>query len=910
MAAANQDSSTSILFYEEVGGVIVGEAELFSKRTAGSTGAQWTVVPDESPGEGRILKPRGGKYVQLLPDNGTLGSPTIEYKLRIRTTGTYRLFLRWEANPTSVSTSNSLHASVVELKDGVGGQIADNYQFNDASGRGDFDRAGWSGLGGKEQTQGSFPTEPVLWTISKPGTYTLRITQREDGAAVDSFVFQLATLPPPTGSGPPVSATYFDVESPYGNASPASAVEQLLDFAQTSLPAYFPSNQTSQLFQRFRFRFYPETGIYLGVATDVSLSDNLVESGVYVMGGAFGSTPSYQGRLSSFVAPVRDDLEAAPGLSATYLSALPAVPQGSGQPCSNRAAWLSANTRATAMIAQADALLGQPFPAWSDTVYLEATRTGDANNGQAMMNARKSPLYPLVIAECVTWHGKYLDLIRTSLRELAQQPTWNWPSPQSTLSSQRFFVDLFAADLAHDLAQALFMLGDKIDGGTRELVLAALETRVFKPMRSSFSGEFVGGEHWWLNATNNWNAVCLKGVVGAALTALPSRYDRARFAAAGQHYISAFLSGYPDSGYSTEGSGYWAYGFWHFAVLRAMLYAASNGSVDLLASAKAQSIALYPTKIAMTPPNNMAAFGDSLPGSWADPNRQTLAYLQAAYGNPAVWQSGMAVSNPFPNDSPLVNASMLLTEGVPLAAGYSTSLVDSPGLRSYFSDVGVLVTRSATGKPNAFAATIKASGSKSHGHDDIGSYSIGVNEDQPAGDVGSGRYTEKTFSSQRHTIKWISSYGHPVPVVGGRLQGNAETAGNSVVATTFSDEVDEVSIDLAPSYNLPSGWRLLRTMRNDRIDRSISIDDRFAFAIPQTFEVAITTLGNWRLRSSTALELWQRTEHLHAQIEASGAFDIVGETVQDEGLTFQRIAVRLKDATSAGWVRVRYSRIE
>ncbi len=48
---------------------------------------------------------------------------------------------------------------------------------------------------------------------------------------------------------------------------------------------FFPSHQSSQTFNQWRFRFYPDTGIYAGV--------NLNDGGVYILGGQFGDQPVY-----------------------------------------------------------------------------------------------------------------------------------------------------------------------------------------------------------------------------------------------------------------------------------------------------------------------------------------------------------------------------------------------------------------------------------------------------------------------------------------------------------------------------------------------------------------------------------------------------------------------------------------
>ena len=58
-----------------------------------------------------------------------------------------------------------------------------------------------------------------------------------------------------------------------------------MDDAQIVYRGLFPSNQTTQTFDPYRYRFYPSTGIYLGI--------NQNDAGVYLLGGSFGDTPVY-----------------------------------------------------------------------------------------------------------------------------------------------------------------------------------------------------------------------------------------------------------------------------------------------------------------------------------------------------------------------------------------------------------------------------------------------------------------------------------------------------------------------------------------------------------------------------------------------------------------------------------------
>lgn len=66
---------------------------------------------------------------------------------------------------------------------------------------------------------------------------------------------------------------------------------QLLDFGERQYPQYFPGHEPTLSFAPYLYRFYPATGIYLGVA----------DASVYVMGGVFGPAPLKVGAVSDFI---------------------------------------------------------------------------------------------------------------------------------------------------------------------------------------------------------------------------------------------------------------------------------------------------------------------------------------------------------------------------------------------------------------------------------------------------------------------------------------------------------------------------------------------------------------------------------------------------------------------------------
>jgi len=581
-------------------------------------------------------------------------------------------------------------------------------------------------------------------------------------------------------------------------------------------------------------------------------------------------------------------------------------PSGFGPPCADRNAWAAPAiaSRIGAITKAAEKLLSEDFPPWDAEQYLEYSRKGTRPNGERMMNARKAWLYPLVLAECAQGKGRFLPAIETTLTGLVEQPTWTWPAHDRSLRSVRdhnYEVDLMAADTAHDVAQAVYMLGDWLAPDLRERVQRALNERVFQPLRKSLSGS--NKDHWWLHADSNWNAVCLKGTVAAALTVLPSRKDRALFAAAGEYYIRGYISGFTPDGYTSEGPGYWNYGFSHFAVLRQALAQATTGRLDLFADPKVRDMALYGYRIEMLP-NNIAAFGDASPRTRMDDFTRAYANEALSLGQPQHLATLALSAGQSGNDAPLVKAAFALF-GEVLPAGTAASATQAIGLSSYFDSVGVLVSRPAAG--NKLAVSIKTSGNENHSHNDVGSYTIGLAAEQPTGDVGVTQYSAKTFSKDRYAIPAISSWGHPVPVVAGALQLQADKIKPRVIATRLTDDSDEITINMADAYSVPVLRALTRTLVHDRRQGgSVTITDRFETTKASSFEVALTTLGNWKQNPDGSVDLWQKSEHLIARIEASGPWTLRPEVSNEEGLSFTRIGLVLNDTGKSGYISVHF----
>jgi len=594
---------------------------------------------------------------------------------------------------------------------------------------------------------------------------------------------------------------------------------------------------------------------------------------------------------------------------AAIAAQLPEQPAGFGRPVNDRKFWDDPTLRARcgALVTDAAKLLPQDLPAWSDEDYLEYSRNGRRTAGQKMLQRRAAWLYPLVMAEGLENRGRFTARLNEILDAYAAQPTWTLPAHDYDLNNFRrhaYTVDLGAASFAWELGQALYLLGDRVAPATRQRVLAALEQRVWAPVRTSLR---TGRGHWWLGSKahpvqNNWNAVCLAGVSGAALAALPDRRDRALFLAAAEHYSRYYLNGFRADGYCDEGVGYWNYGFGAFLHLREILYRATGGQTDLCADPRVRAVALYGLRIQISE-GLMPAFADCRFGT--RPSPELIQTCNRVLG----LRMGLGPEAP---PAPRGSLATVFLEPAPGRSEKpaATSVAEYDGLRSYFAQAGVLVCRPAPGSGVRLGAAIKAGGNSSHSHNDVGSFVIALGREEPVGEPGGPQsYTRQTFSADRYALRLINSFGHPVPVVAGRLQVNAVTVHPQVLATRFTDAADEISMDLACAYAVPGLKKLVRTLRYERhAPGAVTITDAVEFAQPETFELGLPTLGAWKQTGPRTLEFTMGGERLTAEIATPDGFTVTTDTIAEQSKPpFTRLGLKLQQPVRAARVTVRFT---
>jgi len=514
---------------------------------------------------------------------------------------------------------------------------------------------------------------------------------------------------------------------------------------------------------------------------------------------------------------------------------LPETPRADGAPASDRARWdpLAATREGRVAIRNAEKINGEPVPDTPDELYLEFSRNGNRSNYQKRYFRRTSNFVWLYVGECLERKGRFIPKIVEYMDAFCAMKSWTLPAHDGTLTcfNGTPHIDLCSSELSRELAFCLSWLGDAIPAATRAKVFAEIDRRTFQPYLAFARGENRKLAHWWFHGGNNWNSVCNCCVVRAALALVPDRRLRAEFVMHAEGSVPYALAGYTNDGYCSEGMGYWNYGYGHHLMMGLSLRAATGGKVDLFADPKTKTVMEY-------------AYGFQLQGGrsphFADgggnPSPVLLALGRQVW--PDLVSTASLKSPAFGFSTAQFSLRAFGQEPAPCAP-----TMDVLPPRTWFPNAQVLISRGPRAEKSLeWSVAIKGGhNAELHNHNDVGSYTIMMDGVEMCGDPGGEVYTRRTFSKDRYVSKMLNSYGHPVPVVGGKLQKGGRKAAAKVLKTEFTGARDVIVLDCTAAYDVPALKSLVRTMTFDRVASTVTIADAVSFSEPTAFEEPVIT---------------------------------------------------------------------
>ena len=582
-------------------------------------------------------------------------------------------------------------------------------------------------------------------------------------------------------------------------------------------------------------------------------------------------------------------------------------PRGPGAPITDRDAWnrLARNDSFKGVIAEAQSLLRDPIPEQSDDLFLDFSRTGNRTRWQSVSGRRRERVRTLVLAECLENKGRFIPAFEEIVKALCAERTWVMPAHDRDLTNFKgtsIDIDLGSSGLAWSLATANYLLGQKLGPEPRRMIRDNLEQRIFRPYEDMVSGKRE--KNWWMTTTNNWNAVCLGAVTGSALAMIDSAERRALYIAAAEHYSRNFLNGFTDDGYCSEGLGYWNYGFGYYVMLSEVIHQATGGKVDLLANDRAKAAAKFGADIEII--NGVyPAFADCSVRARPDSRLMYSVGRRFAMGLQR-WEE----TDPVGADGSLYESMIYSFDNSASRTQPASVASAGPGIRSWFDKAGILICRPASGSASQLGVALKGGhNNEHHNHNDVGAFVVVLGDTPLLLDPGGEVYTARTFSSHRYESKVLSSYGHPVPVVAGKLQQTGSQARGRVIHNEFTDSADTLVLDISSAYDVSELKKLERKFVYSRqASGSLTVTDQVAFSRPCDFAAALVTFSDWKKVSASSLMVYDSDKALSVDIEVDGAdFEIKPETI-DEDVSARkkptRLGINLKGAVNSATVRL------
>ncbi len=505
------------------------------------------------------------------------------------------------------------------------------------------------------------------------------------------------------------------------------------------------------------------------------------------------------------------------------LRAAPAEPPF--PPVAERAAWEEVRARlgeaeVATLLARAEAAAAAPIPALPATLFLEFDRSGERAGYQRPQGERRANLATLVLAECPEDCGRFLDPILDLAWAICEESSWVMPAHQRTLSwpierqidrqrqhdsdpwpalpdVERPVIDLGVAGTALELAECHALLGGRLNPGLGKRIRHEVDRRCLTPFLTRHDFHWLHGTE--LRGVNNWTAVCVCGVVGAATYLEPDPARLAELIARGARSLADYLDTFDPDGGSSEGPGYWSYGFGHYTIFAHLVERRTGGRVGLLDGDLIRQIARYPLRTTLSP-GRYVNFSDCdrdvqlIPAHLAFlahrldlPELTTLAHSQgeAAREHHLPWSLRALFWRP---DSEVPRPIL-------------------PARHDFFRGMHWLIARYDPADPDALVLAAKGGhNGEMHNQNDVGTFIVHWNGESLVADLGRGRYTRAYFGPERYEHLVNSSLGHSVPLV----NGHAQLVGPEHGAELISHEGDALTLELRGAYPAEADLATLR----------------------------------------------------------------------------------------------------
>ncbi len=517
-------------------------------------------------------------------------------------------------------------------------------------------------------------------------------------------------------------------------------------------------------------------------------------------------------------------------------------------PAADRDAWQSIRTSIGedhyhAIITEAEAAAAETLPSLPATLFLEFFRSGSRREYEDPWFRRRVIMADLALAECLEYEGRFLDPLLNVAWAICEESSWEFPAHHSDLPDvEHPVIGLFSALTGTQLAELVLLLGEQLHPLVEKRIRHEVDQRILAPFLTRH-------DFWWLHPRpgrklNNWTGVCVGNVIA---TAIYLERDPARLAeviARGARSLDDYLETFDSEGGSTEGPGYWGFGFGNYVLAGHLVHQRTNGRVDFFADDLIRKIALFPLR-SMLSPDTFVNFSDC--DADITLSVSLLAFLAQHYGLDDLMRlANMQDTGNSRRSNSALSWKLRDLVWLPNKALDQRTL---PAKHDWYPEMQWMIARYDPTDPDALVLAAKGGhNDEMHNQNDVGNIIVHFKRTSVIADIGRGRYTRQYFSDTRYEFFVNTSVGHSLPVPNGYTQLPGEDYAARVVDHQADDTHDLLALELKDAY--PPEAELESLIRTVTLHREaphgwIELVDEVTFTSDTgTFESVLTTFGS------------------------------------------------------------------
>lgn len=488
------------------------------------------------------------------------------------------------------------------------------------------------------------------------------------------------------------------------------------------------------------------------------------------------------------------------------------------------------------------------------TDYLEYARSGNRSNMENIYNSNLNAVSALFIAEMAEGRGRFIDQLANGIFHTCEMTSWaisaHLPLQQVRGSFPKLndhVIELVSGDVGAMFSWIYYFLNKEFDK-----LNPLISARLYDEIESRILTPYLHENRFWWMATdvdakhgfvNNWNPWCNANVLQCFLLVEKDRKRLVDGVYKTMVSVDKFLNYNHNDGACEEGPSYWGHAAGKLYDYLQLLYDATGGKISIFSNPMVKNMGEYISR---------SYVGNGWVVNFAD------ASAKGDFDYRLIYRYGKMVQSLEMEQF----ASLLKKEHprpVPFSRDMYRMLADLSSDQKIDKYASVHVVRPFTWYPETefcyfhekdfFLAVKGGYNDESHNHNDVGTFSLYVNNNPVLIDVGVGTYTQKTFSSDRYTIWTMQSDYHNLPAI----NGFSQCYGKKYRATTVKVDGNDkcISLDISKAYPADAGInRWLRTYK--LFKGGLSIMDKFELNNARTpnrlnfmtwGQVDISTLG-------------------------------------------------------------------